>query len=65
MRLLRTLLLCLAGLLCASGATGCALMHELQPHRLQRWNRGNGMEPGFEAYYSVDDPIPGEGRAGD
>lgn len=24
-------------LLCMS--TGCALMHELQPHRLRRWNR--------------------------
>jgi hypothetical protein len=33
---------------------GC---HELQPHRLQRLNRGPGLST--EAYYSIPDPSPG------
>jgi hypothetical protein len=37
--------------LLATVAMGC---HELQPHRLQRMNRGGGLSP--EAYYSVRDP---------
>jgi hypothetical protein len=32
-------------------AAGC---HELQPHRLQRLNRGTGLSP--DVYYSVPDP---------
>jgi hypothetical protein len=46
-----------AGLLFGS-LTGCQLMHEFQPHRLHRWNRGPGMTSGAEAYYSVRDPVP-------
>ena len=39
---------------------GCStIMHELQPHRLRRWNQGPGMQSGAEAYYSVRDEIPG------
>jgi len=33
------------------------IMHNLQPHRLQRLNRGPGMSS--DAYFSVTDPIPG------
>ncbi|HUG90815.1 MAG TPA: hypothetical protein VML55_08285 [Planctomycetaceae bacterium] len=40
-------------------AAGC---HELQPHRLQRLNRGSGLSP--EAYYSVADPAVETGGGG-
>lgn len=40
-------------LLCSSG---CAMMHELQPHRLWRWNRNPA--PSSDPYFSVSDPIP-------
>ena len=36
--------------------TGCALMHEVQPHRLWRYNRGPA--PSSNPYFSVSDPIP-------
>jgi len=30
----------------AAGTSGCQLMHELQPHRLWKWNHGSpGMPP--------------------
>ncbi len=53
-------LLVLGGLLLTmlSGGIGCQLLHDLQPYRLQRLNRGSGMQSGFEAYYSVNDPLP-------
>ena len=56
MHVLRTAALCVAGLLCVVGGSGCQLMHELKPYRLQRWNRGTGMESGYDAYFSVTDP---------
>jgi len=31
------------------------IWHNVQPHRLQRWNRGQGMST--DAYFSVADPI--------
>ena len=35
---------------------GCNMMHNLQPHRLQRLNRGvEGMPT--SAYFSVNDPL--------
>lgn len=36
--------------------SGCRVLHELQPHRLQRLNRGPDIGSG--ALYSVPDPIP-------
>lgn len=43
----------------ATTSTGCTMfetiMHELQPHRLQRLNSGPGMSS--DAYYSVPDPL--------
>ena len=51
----RALFACLLVLSCA---TGCQLLHELQPHRLQRLNRGP--EIGSGALYSVSDEIPDE-----
>lgn len=55
---LRKVMLGVLGLLCAAGGSGCQFLHELQPYRLQRWNRGAGMQSGYEAYYSVADPLP-------
>jgi hypothetical protein len=54
-------------LFCASlGVTGCTaamkdyspsnIWHNMQPHRLQRLNQGQGMST--DAYFSVSDPIP-------
>jgi hypothetical protein len=37
-------------------SSGCAMMHELQPHRLWRWNRNPA--PSSDPYFSVSDPIP-------
>jgi hypothetical protein len=37
--------------LCAGGCT--SMWHELQPHRLQRLNRGPGMPTGPEAYSAL------------
>ena len=51
-------------LLCTSAAlslTGCdasrRLMHNLQPHRLQQWNRGEGPSDSNISAFSVRDPI--------
>ena len=46
----------LVGGLIAVTSTGCALMHEVQPHRLWRFNRGPA--PSSNPYFSVSDPIP-------
>ncbi len=37
-------------------SSGCAMMHELQPHRMWRWNRGPA--PSSNPFFSVSDPIP-------
>jgi hypothetical protein len=37
-------------------SSGCAMMHELQPHRMWRWNRGPA--PSTNPFFSVSDPIP-------
>jgi hypothetical protein len=34
--------------------------YELQPYRLHRWNRGDAMGGGAEAYFSVNDPLPAQ-----
>lgn len=39
--------------LAMSTSVGCSLLYELQPHRLQRLNQGEGMSR--EAYFSVSD----------
>ena len=40
-----------------SAMTGCGLLHDLQPHRLQRLNRVEPM--GSDAYqFSIPDPKP-------
>ncbi len=42
-----------------STATGCrTILHELQPHRLWRLNRGSA-PPQNDAMFSVSDRIPG------
>ncbi len=50
--------LVIGGMLCAllSSGTGCALMHELKPHRLWRLNRQP--PPPSTANFSVSDPLP-------
>ncbi len=48
-------LLLIIGVMMAS-SSGCALMHEMQPHRLWRWNRGPSHSS--DPYFSVSDPIP-------
>lgn len=40
----------------ALSQTGCAMMHDLQPHRLWRWNRGPA--PSSDPYFSISDPVP-------
>ncbi len=40
----------------AFSQTGCAMMHDLQPHRLWRWNRGPA--PSSDPYFSISDPVP-------
>ncbi len=40
----------------AANSLGCALMHDIQPHRLWRFNRGPS--PSSNPYFSVSDPIP-------
>ena len=42
-------------------SSGCAMMHELQPHRMWRWNRGPA--PSTNPFFSVSDPIPQLGEA--
>ena len=48
----------LVAVLCLSAFTGCEskLLHNLQPHRLYRMNRGPA--PGRGALYSVSDNVP-------
>ena len=50
--------LVIAGICCASLGlgTGCALLHELKPHRLWRLNRQP--PPPSTANFSVSDPLP-------
>lgn len=36
--------------------SGCAMMHDLQQHRLWRFNRGPA--PSTNPFFSVSDPIP-------
>lgn len=52
--------LVIGGLLCTSLSfqTGCAIMHELQPHRLWRLNRQP--PPPSTANFSVTDTLPVE-----
>ncbi len=44
-------------------SSGCALTHDLQPHRLRNWNRGPA--PSTNPFFSVSDPIPQLGEAGE
>lgn len=44
-------------------SSGCSMMHELQPHRMWRWNRGPA--PSTNPFFSVSDPIPQLGEAAD
>ncbi|MGB0740990.1 MAG: hypothetical protein ACPGXX_13035 [Planctomycetaceae bacterium] len=46
-----------AVLLFCNGLTGCGLLHELQPHRLNRWNY-NDRPRSQDAFYSVPDHVP-------
>ena len=41
-------------------SSGCAMMHEMQPHRMWRWNRGPA--PSANPFFSVKDPIPQLGQ---
>ena len=63
MALLRRALCCAFLAIVPGLLTGCQnvptfgkMMHELSPHRLQRWNRHT--PPSSGAYFSVADPIP-------
>ena len=50
----------IGGLLLATiaiNSAGCALIHEMQWHRLHRFNRGDELGGGTEAYFSVADPV--------
>lgn len=42
-------------------SSGCSLMHDLQPHRMWRWNRGPA--PSTNPFFSISDPIPELGQA--
>lgn len=42
-------------------SSGCAMMHDLQQHRLWRFNRGPA--PSTNPFFSVSDPIPQLGQA--
>ena len=46
-------------ILLVSQLAGCALLHELQPHRLHRWNRGPApsLDPEFTTM-KADEPSP-------
>ena len=43
--------------------SGCAMMHDLRPHRLRQWNRGPA--PSANPFFSVSDPIPKLGAPGE
>ncbi|MBM82525.1 MAG: hypothetical protein CMJ78_18330 [Planctomycetaceae bacterium] len=47
---------CLASVFLITTTSGCFLFHELQPHRLWRWNRQP--PPSIDRNFSVSDPIP-------
>ncbi len=50
----RRQLLALAALVSLLGSTGCAMLHELKPHRLWRLNQASSpMAGGSSAYYSI------------
>lgn len=42
---------------------GCAMTHDLQPHRLGHWNRGPA--PSTNPFFSVSDPISQLGESGE
>lgn len=44
-------------------SSGCAMTHDLQPHRLGHWNRGPA--PSTNPFFSVSDPIPQLGESGE
>lgn len=44
-------------------SSGCSLMHNLKPHRMWQWNRGPA--PSTNPFFSVSDPIPHLGQAGE
>ncbi|MBI1313769.1 hypothetical protein GC176_20955 [bacterium] len=56
----RRQLLALTALVSLLGSTGCAMLHELQPHRLWRLNQASSpMAGGSAAYYSIPElPVP-------
>ena len=58
----KTLCAALAAALLGTTA-GCSMFHELQPHRLWRWNRYSPPTPGH-AHFSLSDsvPLPGASR---
>ena len=45
---------CLMTAVLAVSLSGCNLLHNLKPHRLQRLNQGPGMRPASEAYSLYD-----------
>jgi hypothetical protein len=47
-------------LLLLAAISGCALWHELQPHRLHRLNRGPA--PALDPEFSQADPMPTDER---
>jgi hypothetical protein len=49
-------LLFLTAMVCS--LTGCDFLHNLQPHRLHRLNRGPASSSGSNPYFSVPDPLP-------
>lgn len=52
----RSLLLCLL-VVTAGSSVGCSkFFHELQPHRLRRWNYNDSSGRG-DSLFSVDDPL--------
>lgn len=42
-------------------SSGCSLMHNIQPHRMWRWNRGPA--PSTNPFFSISDPIPQLGQS--
>lgn len=54
---------CLLALAVCSATTGCAMMHDMQPHRLWRWNRGPA--PSSNPFFSVSDPVAELGASED
>ncbi|MBL8820491.1 MAG: hypothetical protein JNL58_30995 [Planctomyces sp.] len=51
--------LAIPGLMLVSLLSGCSsIMHELQPHRLWRWNYQEAPGRTDGVYMSIDDPLP-------